>query len=145
MIKQIMKYLERIGTDQITFRKVGSGSFAYLNIQVQDMNNFNRSGYVSVSSFMLNDAIVTDENLDYNILRMLENKYNYGMNDKREFDEEVCPNCGAGAGDYVPALNHDRNKRTCLRCKCTWYGYELTADMVRTYIKEEMEKKDNDV
>jgi hypothetical protein len=118
-----MKYLERIGTDQITFRKVGSGSFAYLNIQVQDMNNFNRSGYVSVSSFMLNDAIVTDENLDYNIL----------------------PNCGAGAGDYVPALNHDRNKRTCLRCKCTWYGYELTADMVRTYIKEEMEKKDNDV
>lgn len=148
MIKQIMQYLERIGADQLTFRKVGKGGYAHLNIQVEELNDFNQSGYVAVSSFMLNDAIVTDENLDYNTLETLRNVYNYGMNDKSGFVDECCPNCGAQAGEYEVTCqggSPDKNKRVCLRCDCTWYGYEVTADLVRRYIMAQMEKKDDNV
>ena len=52
-------------------------------------------------------------------------------------EEEHCPNCGAVEGEYEMTCmggDPDPNRRTCLRCECTWFGYEKTADMVRRYI-----------
>jgi hypothetical protein len=89
------------------------------------------------------------------MFQQLENSYNYSMNDKSPYYEETCPNCGAVTGEYEVTTmggTPDKNKRTCLRCECTWYGYDVTAEKVTTYIKTKMildrivernEKRDN--
>ncbi len=142
MIKKILLYLERIGADQITFRKVGMGHFAHLNIQVEEINNFNQSGNVTITEQMvrkIREGNTKDDLMDEMMLDALRESYNYGLNDVSAFFEETCPNCGAVTGEYEVTTmggSPDRNKRTCLRCKCTWFGYELTAEMVTKYIKK---------
>lgn len=62
----------------------------------------------------------------------------YRNNDRGEFYEETCPSCGAKKGEYEVTLmggEFDRNRRTCLRCECTWYSEELTAEKVAEFIK----------
>ncbi len=144
-----MAYLKRIDADQITFRKVGNSCDSHLNIMVEEITNFNQNGYATVTQALLDDKTASDGDVDAYTLTMLLNSYNYGMNDRSGFFEETCPNCGAQAGEYEVTTmggTPDRNKRTCLRCKCTWFGYEVTAEMVTNYIKnkayEEMWEED---
>lgn len=151
MINKILKWLGEVNVDQITFRKVGHGSTAHLNIQVEEMNNFNQSGYVQVTQAQLDD-FEQKSSVDDIVLEALRNNYNYSLNDKSQFNAEVCPNCGAQTGDYEVTCmggTPDRNMRTCLRCGCKWWGYEYTAELVKSYIKRSMlfnklkEKKDD--
>ena len=140
-----MKYLERIGADQISFRKVGHSIDSHLNIQIEELNNFNQSGYVVVTQKQLG-SFDQKELIDGVVFESLENNYNYAMNDKSPYYEECCPNCGAQAGEYEVTCmggTPDRNKRTCNRCQATWYGYERTAELVTQYIKAYSEKKDD--
>ena len=87
MIKFIMEYLERIGADQISFRKLGNdGMGTHLNIQVEELTNFNQSGYVSVTDRLI-AGVEVDDNLDDYVFRTLQNNYNYGMNNKSQFNK----------------------------------------------------------
>ena len=153
MIHEIVRFLTEIDADQISFRKVGNGYGAHLNIQVQKLNDFNQSGYAMIPDNLLNDLMTKradGELIDDMAFDVLKNNYNYGMNDKSAFYEECCPNCGAVTGEYEVTTmggTPDRNKRTCHRCWCSWYSEEWTAELVTAYIKKELiadrEKKDN--
>ena len=154
MIKQIMRILKKTGTDQISFRKVGHNVGAHLNIQIETINDFNANGYAMITDKLLSELMngnVDEDGLDEELLSRLYNDFNYGMNTKESFYEECCPNCGAQTGEFEVQMmggNPDRNKRSCLRCGCTWYGYEHTAILVTEYIKRNIqhtptEKKDD--
>ena len=138
-----MRFLAMIDADQITFRKVGTGYGAHLNIQVEKLNDFNRNAYAMVTDALLNELMMnnTDESLlDEMTLDTLKINYELGLGNKSAFYEECCPNCGAVTGEYEVTTmggTPDRNKRTCLRCGCTWFGYEVTAERVKNYIKGE--------